>query len=137
MGCYKMSELRISENSSSEDILPLAKMIHELVSLPVTMRSKNKKGVRLEKGKVVDVDYTGPVLEEVLAKNCVIHTIPASGEYKGIPVVVSPIQDNKGDPILAVGIVDVVGTIDLASVFGNYPDIVRQVEERKKSSPKG
>ncbi|NJD78015.1 MAG: DUF2111 domain-containing protein [Candidatus Methanoperedens sp.] len=132
-----MSELRISENSSSEDILPLAKMIHELVSLPVTMRSKNKKGVRLEKGKVVDMNYTGPVLEEVLAENCVIHTIPGSGEYKGVPVVVSPIRDNSGNPILAVGIVDVVGTIDLASVFGNYPEIVRQVEERKKSSPKG
>lgn len=137
MGCYKMSELRISENSSSEDILPFARMIHELISLPVTMRSKNKKGVRLEKGKVVDMDYTGPILEDVLAGNCVIHTIPGSGEYKGIPVVVSPIRDNKGNPILAVGIVDVVGTIDLASVFGNYPEIVRQVEERKKTIPKG
>ncbi len=133
----KLSELRISENSSSEDILPLAKMVHELISLPVTMRSRNKKGVRLEKGKVVDMDYTGPVLEEALVRNCVIHTIPESGAYKGIPVVVSPIRDNKGNPILAVGIVDVVGTIDLASVFGNYPEIVRQVEEKKRSSPKG
>ncbi len=132
-----MSELRISENSSSEDILPLAKMVHELISLPVTMRSRNKKGVRLEKGKVVDMDYTGPVLEEALIRNCVIHTIPDSGAYKGIPVVVSPIRDNKGNPILAVGIVDVVGTIDLASVFSNYPEIVRQVEEKKRSSPKG
>ncbi len=132
-----MSELRISENSSSEDILPLAKMVHELISLPVTMRSRNKKGVRLEKGKVVDMDYSGPVLEEALIRNCVIHTIPDSGAYKGIPVVVSPIRDNKGNPILAVGIVDVVGTIDLASVFGNYPEIVRQVEEKKRSSPKG
>ncbi|HEY9205300.1 MAG TPA: DUF2111 domain-containing protein [Candidatus Methanoperedens sp.] len=132
-----MSELRISENSSSDDILPLAKMVHELISLPVTMRSRNKKGVRLEKGKVVDMDYTGPVLEEALVSNCVIHTIPDRGAYKGIPVVVSPIRDNKGNPILAVGIVDVVGTIDLASVFGNYPEIVRQVEEKKKSSPKG
>ncbi len=132
-----MSELRISENSSSEDILPLAKMVHELISLPVTMRSKNKKGVRLEKGKVVDMDYTGPVLEEALAGNCIIHTIPDTGAYKGIPVVVSPVRDNKGNPILAAGIVDVVGTIDLASVFSNYPEIVRQVEEKKRSSPKG
>ena len=28
-----MSELRISENSSSEEILPFAKMVHELFSL--------------------------------------------------------------------------------------------------------
>ncbi|MFZ3384397.1 MAG: DUF2111 domain-containing protein [Candidatus Methanoperedens sp.] len=127
-----MSELRISENSGSEEILPFAKMVHELFSLPVTMRSKNKKGVRLENGNVVDKDYTGPVLEEVMQKNLVIHTIPTSGAYKGIPVVVTPVMDKDGKPIAAVGIVDVVCTIDLASVFGNYPQIVRQVEESKK-----
>jgi hypothetical protein len=126
-----MSDLRISENSSSEEILPFAKMVHELLSLPVTMRSKNKKGVRLEKGAVLDTDYTGPVLEEAIKKNCVVHTIPAKGAYKGIPVVVAPIQDKEGNPIAAIGIVDVVCTIDLASVFGNYPQIVRQVEDRK------
>lgn len=128
-----MSALRLSADSSSEEIIPFAKMVHELLSLPVTMRSKNKKGVRLEKGKVVERDYTGPVLEEALLKNCVIHTIPDRGAYKGIPVVVAPIQDGEGNPIAAVGIVDVVCTIDLASVFGNYPQIVRQVEERKES----
>jgi len=126
-----MSFLSLSSDSDSEEILPIAKMVHELFSLPVTMRSKNKKGVRLEKGKVVDKDYTGPILEEALIKNCVIHTIPDSGAYKGIPVVVAPIQDSEGEPIAAVGIVDVVCTIDLASVFGNYPQIVRQVEEKK------
>jgi hypothetical protein len=125
-----MSKLSISENSSSEEILPFAKMVHELFSLPVTMRSKNKTGVRLEKGNVVDKDYTGPVLEEAMEKNYVIHTIPAKGAYKGIPVVVTPIQDKDGKPIAAIGIVDVVCTIDLSSVFGNYPEIVRQVEER-------
>ncbi|MCX9083382.1 MAG: DUF2111 domain-containing protein [Candidatus Methanoperedens sp.] len=127
-----MNELKMSENSSSDEILPFAKMVHDLFSLPVTMRSKNKKGVRLEKGSVVDKDYSGPVLEEALQKNCIIHTIPSKGAYKGIPVVVCPIQDNKGNVIAAIGIVDVVCTIDLASVFGNYPQIVRQVEESKK-----
>lgn len=127
-----MPALRLSENSSSDEILPIAKLVHELVSLPVTMRSRNKRGVRLEKGEVVDRDYSGPVLEEALVKNCVIHTIPDSGAYKGIPVVVAPIRDSEGNAIAAVGVVDVVGTIDLASVFGNYPAIVRQVEESKK-----
>jgi hypothetical protein len=127
----EMPFLNLSSDSDSEEILPIARMVHELLSLPVTMRSKNKKGVRLEKGKVVDKDYTGPVLEEALIKNRVIHTIPDSGAYKGIPVVVAPIQDSEGNPVAAVGIVDVVCTIDLASVFGNYPQIVRQVEEKK------
>jgi len=128
-----MTELRISDDSASEEILPFAKMVHELLSLPVTMRSKNKKGVRLEKGQVIDMDYTGPVLEEAIVKNRVIHTIPDRGAYKGVPVVVSPIQDTEGNPIAAIGIVDVVCTIDLATVFGNYPQIVRQVEERKRA----
>jgi len=43
-----MTELKISENSSYDEVLPFAKMVHELFSLPVTMRSKNKNGVRLE-----------------------------------------------------------------------------------------
>ena len=129
-----MSEMRISENSSSEEILPFAEMVHELLSLPVTMRSKNKKGVRLERGKVTDMDYTGPVLEEAFVKNTVIHTIPDRGAYKGIPVVVTPLKDNDGKPIAAIGVVDVVCTVDLAAVFGNYPQIVRQVEEKKKST---
>jgi hypothetical protein len=127
-----MAEIRLSENSTSDEILPVAKMIHELFSLPVTMRSKNKKGVRLEKKKVIDMEYTGPVLEEVLSRNCVIHTIPDRGAYNGIPVVVAPITDNEGRAIAAIGVVDVVCTIDLASVFGNYPQIVKQVEEQKK-----
>ncbi len=127
-----MSRLYLSENSSAEEILPVATMVHELFSLPVTMRSRNKKGVRLEKGKAIDMDYTGPILEDALAKNCVIHTIPDSGAYKGIPVVVAPIKDGEGNAIAAIGVVDVVCTIDLASVFGSYPQIVRQVEERKK-----
>jgi hypothetical protein len=128
-----MSVLSISENSGSEEILPFAKMVHELLSLPVTMRSRNKKGVRLESGKVVDMEYTGPILEDAIKKNEVIHITPDSGAYRGIPVVVCPIRDKEGKPIAAIGIVDVVCTIDLASVFGNYPQIVRQVEDKKKS----
>ena len=127
-----MADIRLSENSTSRDILPVAKMVHELFSLPVTMRSRNKKGVRLEKGNVVDMDYTGPVLEDALSRNCVIHTIPDSGSYKGVPVVVAPIRGRDGTPIAAIGVVDVVCTIDLASVFGSYPQIVKQVEEQKK-----
>ena len=127
-----MAIINLYENSSSKDILPVAMMVHELFSLPVTMRSRNKKGVRIEKGKVIDMDYSGPVLEDALSQNCVIHTIPENGAYKGVPVVVAPIKDSSGEAIAVIGVVDVVCTIDLASVFGSYPQIVRQVEEQKK-----
>jgi len=127
-----MAIINLYENSSSKDILPIAMMVHELFSLPVTMRSRSKKGVRIEKGKVIDMDYSGPVLEDALARNCVIHTIPENGAYKGVPVVVAPIKDSSGEAIAVIGVVDVVCTIDLASVFGSYPQIVRQVEDQKK-----
>jgi hypothetical protein len=32
------------------------------------MRSKNKKGVRVEKGEVIDFDYTGPVLRTCIRR---------------------------------------------------------------------
>ncbi|MDD5614611.1 MAG: DUF2111 domain-containing protein [Candidatus Methanoperedens sp.] len=127
-----MAIINLYENSSSKEVLPVAMMVHELFSLPVTMRSRNKKGVRIEKGKVVDMDYTGPVLEDALSRNCVIHTIPENGAYKGVPVVVAPVRDSSGEAVAAIGVVDVVCTIDLAAVFGSYPQIVKQVEERKK-----
>lgn len=118
----------LSKDSDIEEIMPIAMVIHELLGLPVTMKSLNKRGVRIEKGKVIDNNYTGPVLEQSLRENRTIRVIPKSGAYSGIPVVVSPIRDNEGSPIVAIGIVDVIGTIDLVDVFGNYPDIIDQVQ---------
>lgn len=118
--CYK--------DSSAKELAPIAMAVHELLGLPVTMRSLNEKGVRIEKGRVLNNNYTGPVLEQVLQENRVIRVIPRSGAYSGIPVVVSPIRDDKGSAIAAIGVVDVVGTIDLGVVFGNYPDIIAQVQ---------
>jgi len=121
-------EIKISKDSSAEELIPIAMSFHELLGLPVTMRSLNKKGIRIEKGKLLDNNYTGPVLEQVLQENCTIRTIPKSGAYSGIPVVVSPIRDERGYAIAAIGVVDVVGTINLGLVFGDYPDIINQVQ---------
>ncbi|MCZ7363049.1 MAG: DUF2111 domain-containing protein [Candidatus Methanoperedens sp.] len=81
--------IAISKDSSAEELVQIAMAFHELLGLPVTMRSFNKKGVRIEKGKLLDDNYTGPVLEQVLQENCTIRTIPKSGAYSGIPVVAS------------------------------------------------
>ncbi len=120
--------IAVSKDSSAVELIPIAMAFHELLGLPVTMRSLNKKGVRIEKGKLLDDNYTGPVLEQVLQENCTVRTIPKSGAYSGIPVVVSPVRDERGYAIAAIGVVDVVGTIDLGVVFGDYPDILSQVQ---------
>ncbi len=122
-------KIEISADSSAQDIAPFALAIHELLGLPVTMRSLNKKGVRIEKGKILDNDYSGPVLEAVLKENKTIRNIPTSGKYAGIPVIVSPIRNKEGYGIAAIGVVDVVGTVDLGYIFGDYPEVVKQVQE--------
>ena len=125
--------IRISADSDSEDITPFALAVHELLGLPVTMRTLHKRGVRIEKGRVLDNNYTGPVLEQVLKDNKPIRRIPTSGKYAGIPVVVVPVRNSDGYGIAALGVVDVVGTVDLGFVFGDYPEVVKQVQECVRS----
>ena len=110
-------EILISRDAAAEELAPIALAVNDLLVIPVTMRSKNKRGVCVEKGEVIDYEYTGPVLERVLEENRVIRTIPTTGKYARVPVVVAPIRNKKGEVIAALGIVDVVGTVDLGAVF--------------------
>ncbi len=121
-----MSRLVISEDSRSEDLASLAIALNEIVRLPVTMRGIKHPGVRVENGMVMDDNYTGPILEEVIRTGKAIRTIPESGAYAGIPVSVAPIVA-EGRTVAALGIVDVIGTIDIPEVFGAYANVVAQV----------
>ena len=125
-----MARLVISEDARSEDLAPIALAINEIVRLPITMRSLEHPGVRVEKGKVLESSYSGPILEDVLKTGRPIRTIPERGAYKGIPVSVAPIAAD-GKTVAAVGVVDVAGTIDLPEVFGAYINVVRQVSDKK------
>ena len=118
----------ISSSSSAEDMEPVGMALHELLNrLPVTARSKERPGIRIEDGKVVDRNYTGPVLEEVLRKNVLIKQTPLMGEYQGIPVVVSPIREEGGMVIGAIGVVDITGIFDLATLMEHQSAILKQV----------
>ncbi|TFH38679.1 MAG: DUF2111 domain-containing protein, partial [ANME-2 cluster archaeon] len=61
-----MAKLEMSENSTGEELEPIAIALYGIIGLPITMRSKNHKGVRIEGSKVVDYNYTGEYLEEAL-----------------------------------------------------------------------
>ena len=121
-----MSRLVISEDTRSEDLAALALVFNEIVRLPVTMRSMRFPGVRVEKGKVLDKNYSGPVLEEVIRTGKAIRTTPEEGTYRGVPVSVAPILV-EGKVVAAIGVVDVIGTIDIPEVFGAYGDVLKQV----------
>jgi hypothetical protein len=123
---FGMSRLVISEDARSEDLAALALAFNEIVRLPVTMRSARFPGVRVEKGQVLDKEYSGPVLEEVIRIGKSIRTTPERGAYQGVPVSVAPILV-EGRAVAAIGVVDVIGTIDIPEVFGAYGDVLKQV----------
>ncbi|ABN57576.1 conserved hypothetical protein [Methanoculleus marisnigri JR1] len=123
-----MDQYIVSASSSARDLAPIVVCIHDLLGrLPVTARSRDHPGVRVEDGKVVDEGYTGPILEEVLEENATLRVRPPSGPYKGIPVVVAPVRDEEGRAIGAIGIVDVTGIFDLAGFMEQNTVIRRQV----------
>lgn len=123
-----MARYVVSADAGPEELEPVVMCIHELVNrLPVTARSKGKNGIRVEGGRVLDRSYTGPVLEDAIRENRVIKTTPGSGQYRGIPVIVSPIRNGQGEVMGAIGIVDITGIFDLATLMEHHSAIIRQV----------
>lgn len=114
--------------AEAADFEPLVLAIHELLNhLPVTAKSKDKPGIRVEEGRVIDREYTGPVLLEAIKSNRVIKTTPEKGVYKGVPVTVAPIRDADGAAIGAIGVVDITGIFDLATLMEHQTAILKQV----------
>ncbi|MCQ2078654.1 MAG: DUF2111 domain-containing protein [archaeon] len=96
-----------SSLSSINELLAMSFMIHDLVGgLPVCAKSKDDLGIRIENGAVVDNAYTGAVLEEVLKVGTTIRRIATSGPYKGIRVIVTPLEVNN-KVVAAIGVVDI------------------------------
>ena len=99
--------MKLTASSTGKEVEPLALSIHQLVNkLPLTMRTRNARGIRLEEGKVVDYNYTGPILEKVLENGQKTSEIPKSGPYKGIPVMVVPLLESD-EVVAAIGVVDI------------------------------
>jgi len=97
----------LTQRSTGNELLALAFAIHDLVGgLPVCAKSRDNLGIRIESGMVIDNAYTGAVLEEVINAGTTIRKIAISGPYKGIKVIVTPVElDNR--VIAAIGVVDI------------------------------
>ncbi len=124
--------LKICSDSTAEEMEPIAIAIHGLLGIPTTIRSVKCRGIQMERGIIVDKDYTGPVLEEAIAKNITIRTVPTEGVYKGKSVVVTPIRTKEGNVVGSIGVVDLVAALDILSMFKEYPGIVDEVEESRR-----
>ncbi|AXV40913.1 DUF2111 domain-containing protein [Methanobacterium sp. BAmetb5] len=116
--------MNINTSSTGEEIASMALAIHQLVNgLPITMRTLENPGVRIEDSKIVDSEYTGPVLEEVLKEGKVVREIPETGAYQGIPVVVVPVIE-EGQVIAAIGVVDIT-----KGIYSDIMEITKRPEE--------
>ncbi|WP_406661131.1 DUF2111 domain-containing protein [Methanolobus sp. ZRKC3] len=124
--------LNICADSSASDLEPVAQVVHTLLGIPITMRSRNCNGIRMERGVVLDRDYTGPLLEEAIKTSKIVRGVPTEGVYKGKSVIVTPIRTLEGNTIGAIGVVDIVAALDILSMFKEYPGIVDEVEESRK-----
>ncbi len=112
--------MKLTKSSTGDEITPLAMAIHELVNrLPITMRTQNSSGVRIEEGKVIDNNYTGPILEKVLKDGKIYNETPTTGTYKGIPILAVPLIENNG-------ITAAIGVIDTTQ--GIYSDIMQMTK---------
>lgn len=126
----------ISEDAGPEELESIAMAVHSLVGLPTTVRSLNRKGLRLEKGEILDREYTGPVLEEVLRTGKTIRKVPKEGTYLGRNVAVSPIFSEDGKVVAAFGIVDLLSVLEMQeiirTVVNNSPAVVFLWKNKEK-----
>lgn len=124
--------MNITLSSTGKELAEIGLAIHHLVDkLPLTMRSKKSKGIRIEDGKVLEYDYTGPGLEKVLKTGKIFKGTPEAGPYAGTPVVVVPLKD-EGQVICAIGLVDIT-----QGLFSDMVEISRRPEEIKKDVTRG
>lgn len=123
-----MHPYTLSCSAEAGDLEPIVLAVHELIHrLPVTAKSRDRDGIRVEDGRVIDRHYSGPVLLDAIRTNSIIKTTPGSGAYKGVPVMVAPIRDRDGAAIGAIGIVDITGIFDLATLMEHQSAIIQQV----------
>lgn len=123
-----MDQYIISASSTADDLTPVVMAVHLLLNkLPVTARSRDAPGLRMEEGRVIDTHYTGPLLEAAIAGNMLKKEVPPSGPYKGVPVVVAPVRNRAGEAIGAIGVVDITGIFDLATLMEHQSAILQQV----------
>ena len=123
-----MDRYTLSCSAEAADLEPVALAVHELMHrLPVTAKARDRDGIRVEDGRVVDRQYSGPVLLDAMAQNRLLRVTPSSGAYKGVPVTVAPLRDREGKAFGAIGVVDITGIFDLATLMEHQTAILKQV----------
>ena len=109
IGGLRLTQEKTESTASmnTNELIAFAFMVHDLVGgLPTCAKPRDSLGVRIENGRVVDNAYTGAVMEEVIEAGTTIRRIAVSGPYKGIRVIVSPVEINN-KVVASIGVVDI------------------------------
>lgn len=121
--------MNITNSSKGEELIPIAMAIHELLNrLPITMRTQKFGGVRVEEGKVLETNYTGPILEKVLKRGEISNETPLNGPYEGTPVIVVPLIENN-EIIAAIGVIDIT-----KGIYSDIMEMTRRPEQKPGNS---
>ncbi len=124
--------MNITKSSTDDEITPIALAIHEIVNrLPITMRTKNSLGIRIENGAVIEHNYTGPILEKVLSDGTIHHETPETGTYRGTPIIAVPVIENN-EIIAAIGVVDTT-----KGIYSDIMEITKRSEQIQSNHDKG
>jgi len=120
----------VLKNADAKEIAPIAYTIHLLVNkVPVAMRSREKPGVRVEKGKIVDTNYEGYVLKLAIELRQTLRVSAIKGPYAGLPVIVVPIIDD-GEVLGAIGVVDITaGIFEEILTLSRRPELMKFLPE--------
>ena len=62
-----------------------------------------------------------------MKRNELRKTTPKTGAYRGVPVIVAPVRNGRGEAIGAIGIVDITGIFDLATLMEHQSAIMKQI----------
>ena len=81
-----MDRYTLSCSAEAHDLEPIVLAVHELIHrLPVTAKSRDMDGIRVEEGRIIDRHYNGPILIEAITKNQQIQVTPSSRALQGSP----------------------------------------------------
>ena len=109
-----MSIIEISNDTPAEMLIRLAQAIHRATGgLPIALKSRERPGVFVDRDGSVHTDYESEALDRVFTDTARKKVKVDRGKYAGMPMMVSPVENQEGYPLAAIGVVDDLGTLSL------------------------
>lgn len=121
-----MNALEISADTPVKVLMQLALSIHRATGgLPVALKCRNRPGVLVNRDGSAETAYESKALDTVFTRSDVGKVRVDSGRYLGMQMMVSPLEDREGRAVVAIGVVDDLGTLNLQE-FAEIGESIRK-----------